>query len=144
MHDGRGEVVVTGLGPVTAVGVGCDALWTSLAAGRSNVTVRNLQVDAGCFQELPIASMPSCDEVAGLDKHARSLKEQGWEGYRDLGYALLAMELALTDARLTYDRTDNKIGVIQAFEAPGGRMHGEQPVCPARVTGCANRPTAGL
>ncbi|MCH7885256.1 MAG: hypothetical protein IIC01_08405 [Planctomycetes bacterium] len=119
MHDGRGEVVVTGLGPVTAVGVGCDALWTSLATGRSNVTVRNLQVDAACFQELPIASMPSCDEVPGLDKHARSLKEQGWEGYRDLGYALLAMELALTDARLTYDRTDNKIGVIQAFEAPG-------------------------
>jgi 3-oxoacyl-[acyl-carrier-protein] synthase II len=36
-----------------------------------------------------------------------------------LGYALLAIELALADAGLEYDREKNAIGVVQAFEAPG-------------------------
>jgi len=113
------EVVVTGVGPVTGIGVGCDAFWASLIAGRSNARTRCLPVDVGRTAELPVVSMPPVNAVPGLDKHMAVLAEQGCEGYRDLGYALLAIESALADAGLTYDRDQNTIGVIQAFEAPG-------------------------
>src|SRR3990172_1291616 len=113
------EVVVTGVGPDTGIGVGCEALWAALIAGRSSAQRRLLAVDVGKTAELPVVSMPSVDSVLGLAKHMAASAEQGCEGYRDLGYALLAIELALADAGLTYDRDQNMIGVIQAFEAPG-------------------------
>ncbi len=39
--------------------------------------------------------------------------------YRDLRYAIRAMSLAVEDAGLEYDRNDNRIGAMYAFEAPG-------------------------
>jgi len=113
------DVVITGVGPVTSVGAGAEALWDSLANGRSNAAPRPLLVDLGRVELLPVASMPDVPEVPGLDLHTAYLKSQDAEGYRDLAYALLAIELALADAGLDYDRDENNIGVIQAFEAPG-------------------------
>lgn len=113
------EVVITGMGPVSAVGVGCDAFWTSLAQGRSNVRRRTLRIDLAQTIELPLSSMPEDKDVPGLDRHLTYLARQNFEGYRDLSYALLAIDLALADAKLEYDHDDNNIGVIQAFEAPG-------------------------
>lgn len=119
MNSNLREVVVTGVGPVTGIGVGCEALWSSLIAGRSNAQPRSLAVNAGKTAVLPVVSMPPADSVPGLDIHMAASAEQGCEGYRDLGYALLAIELAIADAGLSYDRDQNTIGVIQAFEAPG-------------------------
>lgn len=115
----EGEVVVTGLGPVTAIGVGREALWQALVAGQTAVATRSLPVDIGVNVELPVVSMPRDAEVPGLKPHLDYLATQDCAGYRDLAYTLLAIELALRDAGLTYDRDENRIGVIQAFEAPG-------------------------
>ena len=62
-------VVVTGLGPVTVIGVGADGLWASLAAGRTNVGRRSLLVGPGQPEELPLVSMPANSEVEGLATH---------------------------------------------------------------------------
>ncbi len=123
------SVVITGVGPVTSIGVGQEALWTSLVQGRTNVQQRTLTIDLDRRIELPLAGMPPRANVPGLDRHLAFLNEQDLEGYRDLAYALLAIELALGDAGLDHDRSSNGIGVIQAFEAPGvertvGRMFG--------------------
>lgn len=118
MDDPR-SVVITGLGPVTSIGVGNDALWSSLADGNTNVVRRELPVDVGECIAITIAAMPDHSSVAGLDKHLAFLTAQECEGHRDLAYSLLAVELALTDAGLRYDRDQNNIGVVQAFEAPG-------------------------
>lgn len=119
MNNPESDVVVTGVGPVTSVGVGAGALWSSLAAGRSNVGRRTLPVDLGLSLELPVASMPPASEVEGLDRHFEFLDQQDCCGSRDLAYAMLAIELALADAKLEYDRDHNEIGMVQAFEAPG-------------------------
>ncbi|MGB2987146.1 MAG: beta-ketoacyl synthase N-terminal-like domain-containing protein [Phycisphaerae bacterium] len=119
MNPDPSDVVVTGVGPVTCTGVGREAFWASLVQSRSNVQTRALQVDLGRFAELPIAAMPAEADVLGLDVHTAFLNGQECEGYRDLGYALLAIELALADAGLEYDRDKNTIGAIQVFEAPG-------------------------
>jgi 3-oxoacyl-(acyl-carrier-protein) synthase len=118
------NVVITGLGPVTSIGMGCDALWASLAAGRTNVANRTLTVDLGKTVELPMAGMPPVESIAGLDRHFAYLAEQGCEGYRDLAYALHAVDFALHDARLDahgghFTRSRNNVGMVQAFEAPG-------------------------
>ena len=119
MGNQTNEVVITGLGPVTSIGVGNDALWAALGAGASNVAPRPLPVDVGRVIELSVASMPPVEEVPGLKPHLDFLSGQELAGYRDLAYALRAIELAITDAQLYYDRDNNRIGVIQAFEAPG-------------------------
>ncbi len=119
MNPDANDVIITGVGPVTSVGVGRDALWTSMVERRTNVRQRTLSIDLNRRIELPLASMPPSSEVPGLDPHVTFLGRQDLEGYRDLAYALLAIELALADAGLEYDRDDNRIGVIQAFEAPG-------------------------
>lgn len=119
MNTAANDVVITGLGPVTSIGVGCDAFWAALAAGRSNVRTRTFDVDLAVSADLPIAAMPAPEQVAGLGPHLEFLSGQDCDGYRDLAYALLAIELALADAGVEYDRDDNDIGVIQAFEAPG-------------------------
>ncbi len=113
------DVVITGLGPVTSAGVGCGALWSSLIGGRTNVGERELHVDVARTALMPVASMPPNEAIPGIATHLDYLAGQEFPGYRDLAYSLLAMELALDDAGLTYDRADNRVGMVQAFEAPG-------------------------
>lgn len=115
--DTQRKVLVTGLGPVTSIGIGNDALWRSLAGGRSAVAPRQMYVDLGREEEFHIASMPPA--LPMIQPHHEFLEQNDYAGYRDLAYALAAIDLALEDARLEYDRSSNTIGVIQAFEAPG-------------------------
>lgn len=112
------DVLITGVGPATAIGVGADEFWSSLQAGRSRVTMRTLPFDVGQAASLPIAAIDHGGLKAGLDKHEQFLAGQDAPGLRDLTYALLAVELALADAGLQYDRERNRIGVVQVFEAP--------------------------
>ena len=114
-----GDIVITGVGPVTSIGTGHEAVWRSLRAGHAHVSPRTLQVDVGTMVELPIAAMPPSADVPGLSAHEAFLEEQQCPGARDLSYALLAAELAFTDAQLEYDRASNRIGMVQVFEAPG-------------------------
>ena len=119
MPDAQREVVITGLGPVTALAVGVEPLWEALRTGRSRVETRTLQVDRDQTVELPMASLLDATNIPGLAAHADTLASQRCASCRDLGYALLAAKLALADAGLDYNRADNHVGVVQAFEAPG-------------------------
>jgi len=113
------EVVITGVGPVASIGVGREAFWNALCAGQARVQRRALVVDVGRTVELPLAAMPPDADVPGLAPHAAFLAQQERPAYRDLAYTLLAVELALRDAGVEYDRDRNDIGVVQVFEAPG-------------------------
>lgn len=113
------DVVITGLGPVTSIGVGAPALWSALMAGTANVRLVNLLVDAGQMVTLPVATMPPAEQVPGLDRHLAFLDEQQCSGHRDLAYSMLAVEWALRDADLEFDAQNNDVGAVQAFEAPG-------------------------
>lgn len=111
------RVWITGVGPVTSIGIGADAFWRSLAMGRCAVGPRQLHADLGREVEFYVASMPPA--LPTIKPHHEFLERVDYAGYRDLAYALAAIDLALEDSRLSYDRAHNNIGVIQAFEAPG-------------------------
>lgn len=113
------DVVITGLGPVTSIGVGQEAFWDSLVEGRSQVATRALPVDVAASVELPVAAIENHAAIPNFDKHEVQLAEQGCERHRDLCYALAAIELAIADAGLARNRDRDDIGVIQVFEAPG-------------------------
>ena len=119
MTISNNKVVVTGVGPVTSIAIGREALWSALVEGRTNVQLRTVTIDLERQIELPMAAMAPGTNIPQLKTHNAFLATQDLEGYRDLAYALLSVELALADAGLEYDRDDNRIGAIQAFEAPG-------------------------
>ncbi len=113
------QVVITGVGPVTPVGVGADALWDSLCTSRSNLCDRVLPADVGKDATIAMASMPPAENYPAVQDYMVRATDKNCGPYRDLAYAMLAAELALTDAGIEYDRHNNRIGAIQAFEAPG-------------------------
>lgn len=112
------DIVITGLGPVTPLGIGMESLQQALAAGQTNVTTRRLAIDIGHFVDVPMVAMPS-EAPKEFEKHIAYLHEAGMAGYRDLLYSLRAIELALLDAKLTLDAPCDRVGMIQAYEAPG-------------------------
>ena len=69
----RRSVVVTGLGPVTAVGIGVDALLAGLRAGRSPIADVTL-FDSAPFRSHMAAEASAFDPTAFMDaKQARRL-----------------------------------------------------------------------
>ncbi len=111
------RVVITGIGPVAHAGIGVGAFWESLLEPPRAPIERVLHVDLAKVETFHIASMPPGHPA--IDRHQPFLDANEFSGYRDLAYALAAIDLAIDDASLGYDREDNRIGVIQAFEAPG-------------------------
>ena len=88
--------MVTGLGPVTSIGIGVDAFWRGITAGRSVVEPRQLHIDFGQEVEFFMASMPPALPI--IKPHHDFLERHDYAGYRDLAYALAAIDLALEDA----------------------------------------------
>ncbi len=117
--------MITGLGPVTSIGIGNDSFWEGLTGGRAAAAKRRLHTDLARGQEFFIASMPpeprdsSRADAPAVEPRHYPVDQKRFAGYRDLSFAMTAIDLALGDANLEYDPADNRIGVIQAFEAPG-------------------------
>jgi len=101
------RVVVTGLGPMTPIGVGRDAFWDALSAGKSGV--RNVEdvVDLTDIDVKIGAPITGFDPVDYIDaKKARRLD-------RSAQFALAATKLALQDAGIDLAACDlNRFGVV--------------------------------
>ncbi|MBU1048447.1 beta-ketoacyl-ACP synthase II [Candidatus Bipolaricaulota bacterium] len=101
------RVVITGLGPITPIGVGRDAFWEALCAGRSGI--RNVEdvVDlAGIDVKIggPVDAFDPLDYVEA--KKARRLD-------RSTQFALAATRLALQDAAIDLSSCDlERFGVV--------------------------------
>ena len=93
------RVVITGIGPVTPIGVGVDAFWESLKSGRSGARVVPELVDAGLKVQIA-ADIPEFQAADYMDtKSARRMAR-----FAQLGVA--AARLAVVDAELDLDAHD--------------------------------------
>jgi 3-oxoacyl-[acyl-carrier-protein] synthase II len=99
------RVMITGLGPVTPIGIGVEALWDSVRAGRSGIR-RITHFDPSPFRSQVAGEVTGFDATEYMDaKRAKRL-----DRYSQL--AVSAAHLAVEDAGLNLDAVDReRIGV---------------------------------
>ncbi|MGH2785966.1 MAG: beta-ketoacyl synthase N-terminal-like domain-containing protein, partial [Actinomycetota bacterium] len=127
------RVVVTGIGPVTPVGIGVEPFWDSLVSGRSGVgKLEGFDTDGLASR---IAAQVHDFRV---EDHLEPVAARRMERFAQLGVA--AAQLAVTDASLDLDAADRSrigcvigtgIGGVGAFEQQA-RIFAERG--PARVS----------
>jgi 3-oxoacyl-[acyl-carrier-protein] synthase II len=116
--DGR-RVVVTGLGPLTAVGEGADGLWEGLRRAESGVGPVT-RFDASPFRSRVAAELPDFDRRERLGrKQARRVDRFG-------ALSLEAARLALEDGGLDPDDVDPDRAAVQMGSALGGVGYAEE------------------
>ena len=93
------RIVITGIGPVTPIGIGVDAFWDSLTQGRSGARRVPELIDAGLKVQIA-ADIPEFDPADYMDpKSARRMAR-----FAQLGVA--ASRLAVEDAGLDLEAYD--------------------------------------
>jgi 3-oxoacyl-[acyl-carrier-protein] synthase II len=127
------QVVITGLGLVTPLGIGVDETWTALCKGQSGIS-EITRFDASGFDT----------KIAGevKDFHPKDFlsKKEAKRTQRFIAYAIAASRMALEDSRLTIDRTnENRVGVLTGCGLGGLRLLEKTTVAlqekgPQRVT----------
>ena len=130
MPSSHRRVVVTGIGPVTAVGIGVDALRTGLRAGRSPIAT------VTAFDPEPFRSRMAA-EVLDFEPKDFMSRQAARRADRFVQFALASAAIALTDAGLTDQRTaeietdampadlDPARTAVQLGSAMGGIAHAE-------------------
>lgn len=100
------RVAITGLGVVTALGVGVEATWSSLVAGRSGARPIT-HFDASEYTTRFAATLPEWDPSPWIDgKEARRMS-------RFQQFAIAAADEALAQSGLVIDETNaERVGVI--------------------------------
>jgi hypothetical protein len=104
MPERRRQVVITGLGPVTAMGLGMEPLWTAMREGRSGIK-RIERFDPSGFP------CQAGAEVANEQCDVRSLVPKSYRKAtkvmaRDIELAVGAASAAVADAGLTTKATN--------------------------------------
>ncbi|WP_373501661.1 beta-ketoacyl-ACP synthase II [Desulfococcus sp.] len=100
------RVVITGLGLVTPVGIGVDASWAALCAGKSGVG-EITRFDASDYTTKIAA------EVKGFNPEDFVPKKDAKRNQLFISYALAASRMAVEDAGLTIDEKNGaRVGVI--------------------------------
>jgi 3-oxoacyl-[acyl-carrier-protein] synthase II len=113
------RVAITGIGCITPIGTGVDALWQGLRAERSAVTPIT-RFDASIFRSRCNAAVPDFDPLAYLDeKRVKRLDRFG-------AFSVVSSQLALRDAALDLDTVDrDRVGSMMGT-ALGGVAYAEE------------------
>ncbi len=119
MRPGQRRVAITGIGCVTPIGTGVDALWNGLRAEKSAVTAIT-RFDASIFRSQCNAAVADFDPLHFLDeRRARRLDRFG-------ALSVVSAILALKDANLDLDAMDrNRVGTMMGT-ALGGVGYAEE------------------
>ncbi|MCJ7629214.1 MAG: beta-ketoacyl-[acyl-carrier-protein] synthase family protein [Longimicrobiales bacterium] len=115
----RRRVVITGLGPITASGIGVDAFWEGLKRGQSPIR-RVDRFDAAAFRSQLAAQVDDFDPSDFFEAQAaRRLDRFGQ-------FTLAATILALKDADLDPASVEPSRGAVQMGSALGGIAQAEE------------------
>lgn len=116
------RVVITGVGPITAIGSRKDTLWGSIIRKETGIARQKLLVEGETWDDFLM------HRLQGFDVNAFGIAQpvlddiSNWKAGAadiDLHYLLAAVKTALDDSALTYDREDNTIGLFLTVEHPG-------------------------
>lgn len=117
----RHRVAVTGIGPITAIGIGTEALWEGLRRERSPIR-KITRFDASPWRSRIAAEIDDFEPQRFMEqKTARKLD-------RYSQFAIAAARLALEDARLDHAKIDPDRTAVQVGSALGGIAYAELQV----------------
>ena len=116
------RVVITGLGPLSAIGFGKDSFWSSIVDKKINLSQEKIYVDSTLWDTFWTHKINNFNiDDFGIDKYAldniRTWKKNKED--RDLLYLLAAVKLALDDSGIEYDNENNNVGLFLTVEHPG-------------------------
>ena len=101
------RIVVTGLGPVTPIGIGKDAYWDALAGGKSGVKRVDNRIDLDGIDVRIGAPVDTFDPLLFMDRKTAHRTDRATQ------FALAATQLALADAGLEPGALDpERTGVV--------------------------------
>jgi 3-oxoacyl-[acyl-carrier-protein] synthase II len=116
------RVAITGLGPITAAGIGVDALWDGLRRERSPVR-RITRFDPSAWRSQIAAEVDGFEPTDYIDaKAVRRLDRFGQ-------FSVASARLALRDAGLESVPLDADRVAVQMGSALGGIAYAEEQVC---------------
>ncbi len=108
------HVVVTGIGPLTPIGIGKEAFWDSLISGKSGVRRVDDLIDLSDIDVKIGATVQDFDPLDYMDRRrARRID-------RSAQFALAASKLALCDANLLPDKIPSSRAAVIAGTGIGG------------------------
>jgi 3-oxoacyl-[acyl-carrier-protein] synthase II len=112
------RVVITGLGPITAAGIGTQPFWEGLRRERSPIR-RITRFDAAAWRSRIAAEVDDFEPATFMDrKLERRLDRFGH-------FSIAAARLALDDAGLDNQRIDTERAAVQMGSALGGVAYAE-------------------
>lgn len=118
------RVVVTGIGPFSAAGIGKDAVWDSILK-RDTGLVRHEHIVGGEIWDSFWVHKIKDFDIRNLSVAKEKLEEIGdrirpdSEENRDFYFLVAAIKLALDDSRIEYSHNDNRVGLFLTVEHPG-------------------------
>ncbi len=115
------RVVITGVGPLSSIGIGKDTTWENILQEKINIESLDNYVSGKYSKNFPIYKINDFN-IAQFGLNSAVLEDiKNWqygEEVIDLYYLLAAIRLALDDSKLRYD--DRKdIGFVLTHENPG-------------------------
>ncbi|MCX5696994.1 MAG: beta-ketoacyl synthase N-terminal-like domain-containing protein [Candidatus Omnitrophica bacterium] len=117
---GSKRIVITGLGPFSAIGTGKDDVWDSVLRKYTGLTQEEFVLDGKLVDKYFVHKIKEFNiEKFGIDKQILEdiLRWKDRREPQDLFYLMAAAKLALDDGRINIDR--NRIGLVLAHENPG-------------------------
>lgn len=116
------RVVITGVGPVSSVGVGKENFWEGIIGKKTNVRLKKVMIDGKLWGEFYTHAIENF-EMKNFDFDKNKIEEiMQWkekEEIIDLNYFIVAIKLALQDSGLKYDAKKNDISLVLAHENLG-------------------------
>lgn len=117
------KIVVTGIGPITSIGIGKDPLWKGLVEGKTNIKLEEARVDGKLWDKYYFHKVDSFDVTKfGINKELLDWVKDWKEGGEivDLYYMMAAIKLALDDSGLEYKPyEENDFGLVLTHENMG-------------------------
>lgn len=120
--DKNQRIVITGIGPISSVGIGKKNFWDGIVNKKLNIEFEECKLDGELWDKFHYHKVKDFDiSKFGIDKSKlddiRDWKEG--EEITDLNYLIAAIKLALDDSGLDYNNEDNGIGLVLAHENLG-------------------------
>ncbi|MDD5079221.1 MAG: beta-ketoacyl synthase N-terminal-like domain-containing protein [Candidatus Omnitrophica bacterium] len=117
--DKRPRVVITGIGPITSLGIGKNTLWAGLLKGKPHITTVKTTVDNTTWDTYHCHTVPNFNiSHFGINQDELDFIKDWKEGDEtiDLFYLFAAIKLALDDSGIQYDNDSNGLGMIVMHE----------------------------